>query len=76
LTTNTSTPRVQMRRVPEVPGGGDATYRQHGDTVTILIRDDLITERGASVMAELCETALRLHWRPKTTLRLVQGGAL
>jgi hypothetical protein len=74
LTTNTGDPRVLLRRVPDVPGGGEATYRQQGSTITVLIREDLITEQGASVVAELCETALRQHWRPKHTLRLVQGG--
>lgn len=65
---------VHLRRTHEVPGGASATYTQDGELIVVLIRADLVTDEGAVVIADLCTTALRQHWRPKTQLRLIHGG--
>lgn len=64
---------VEIRRSHTLPTGTDATYNQDGAAVVMEIRADLITDRGAELIAQMYEDALH-DWQPKTQLRLVQGG--
>lgn len=67
-------PKVEIQRTDALPVGTDATYEQDGDSVVVLMRADLISDRGAQLISRMCEDALRESWRPRVPLLLVEGG--
>lgn len=65
---------VRFIRVSEIDGDLAAAWKLEGDTVTVLVRDDLYTEEVAAVAEEMWCDILTAFDRPHPVLRVIHGG--